>query len=500
MSVFEKIKRYYDSKKGIRQVLIIAVVLAFIFLNAILYTVVSTYGLYLHSNQEFDFSVSESTAELFSEDILAGRKVKITFLMAKEELQVHSSGLFVHRTAEEFKKAYPDFVELEYVNIYTGINQDNEYVDLNTYKTAMNGGENQLKKSSVIFSTDGAYRVVTDAVTTGGFSDFYTMTASGEVTSYNGQQIMAGMMKWVLSSEHKTAYFTNYHGETADPAFGTLLLGAGYAIEYIDLRENDVPSDCTLLVVSHPTADFETSLDGSVESELSRLKNYYQNGGKVYISLDPYANYLPALEGFLKENGIEFISNESGVRGIVRDSINAVVPSNGFTFTAKYASDETANAIKDRVAAVNDGGMLVRESGAFKLDSTLGAKPLFVSGEGASLYANDKVISDSGSYSLGAFNTSTGGGKVFALATVYFTASDAIVSGGYANGDIILGVFESVFGDTDLPFGTGGIMFISGMLDNLPKWQANIYTAVIMAIPLVFLAVGLVVYIKRKHR
>jgi hypothetical protein len=502
MDFLEKLKGYYGSKRGVRQVLIAAVVVAFIFLNAIVYTVISTYGLYLYTSEQLDFSISPATYELFKDDILAGKKVKITFLMAKEELKAHTSGAYVHRTAEELKSTYPDFVELEYVNIYTGINQDEQFVDLTKYKTAMNGGVNQLKKSSVIFSSsDGAYRVVTDGVTTAGFSDFYTLTAKGEVTSYNGQQIMTGMMKWVLSSEHKTAYFTNYHGETADPAFGTLLLGAGYNIEYIDLRENDVPEDCTLLVISHPTNDFETSLDGSIESEMSRLRDYYAAGGNVYISLDPYASYLPSLEGFLKENGIELMTDENRLnRGIVRDTVNAVVPSNGFTFTASYANNESAGAIKDRVGAVNNGGMLIRECGALKVNSELGAVPLFVAGSGATLYSNDKVISSDGSYNLAAYNKNTNGGGLFAIATVYFTASDAIVSGGYANADIILGVFEKVFGDTDLPFGTSAITFVSGMLDNLPMWQANIYTAIIMAIPVAIGAVGLVIHIKRKHR
>ncbi len=502
MKFLDKIKGYYDSKKGMRHALTAAVVVAFVFLNAILYTLVTTYGLYLYSASEFDFTVSESTAELFREDIEAGRQVKITFLMAREELEVHTTGSFVNKTAEEFKRTYPDFIEIEYVNIYTGINQDGVYVDLDEkYGEAMNGKKNQFKKSTVIFSSDDSYRVVTDAVTSGGFSDFFTLTKSGDVTSYNGQQIMAGMMKWVLSSEHKTAYFTNYHSETADPAFGTLLLGAGYAIEYIDLREQDVPEDCTLLIVSHPTTDFETSLDGDVESEMSRLKDYYSQGGNIYVSLDPYASYLPSLEGFLQENGIKLITNEEGtLRGIVRDNVYGIVPSNGFTFVAQYAQNDVASAIKDRVSSVNDGGMLVRECGAFSVDSTLGARELFVSSSSSSLFANDSVISDSGNYTLGAYSENANGGKVFALSTVYFTASDAIVSGGYANADIVFGVFESVFGDSDLPFGTSAITFISGMLDNLPRWQADIYTAIIMAIPLAIAALGAAVHIRRKHR
>jgi hypothetical protein len=83
------------------------------------------------------------------------------------------------------------------------------------------------------------YRVITDVYSTGGYADFYTLDKEGYATSYNGEEVMAAMINWVLSEEHKTAYFTQYHGEIVDIAFSNLLACAGYYIDVVDLRKNE---------------------------------------------------------------------------------------------------------------------------------------------------------------------------------------------------------------------------------------------------------------------
>src|SRR5215475_4362487 len=63
--------------------------------------------------------------------------------------------------------------------------------------------------------------------------------------------------------------------------FKDLLAKDGYEAKSIDLlRNSDVPSDCTALVVAGPTRNYE-------QPEVDSIKKYVENGGRAFFMLDP---------------------------------------------------------------------------------------------------------------------------------------------------------------------------------------------------------------------
>ena len=185
-------------------------------------------------------------------------------------------------------------------------NEKMEYVNVDKYT---NDGQTKLRRHSVIFECGENYRVITDTYTSAGFAPFFVVNSEKIALAYNGEETIASMISWVLTDERKTVYFTQYHGEIVDIQFSNFLASAGYYVDVIDLRRDEVPLDADLLIISSPTSDFEKG--SGVRAEMDRLKTYVERGGNIYVSLDPYVKkQMPTLYSFLAEWGIKFSTSE----------------------------------------------------------------------------------------------------------------------------------------------------------------------------------------------
>ena len=502
-----KIQKGEKAAYKISAAAITAIVLAVIFLaNVALYAVVELCGWYVTTPEKLDVSLSGATDSLFLSAIEEKRKVKITFCMSEDDVAVHDTGFLVYQTAKNFEERYPELIELDYVNIITQRNDRGELIDLTKYQKDMRGEDCYVGKTSIIFETDRAWRVITDRYSSAGYADFYTLDSQNYATSYNGEEVMAALVCWVLSDEHKTAYFTQYHGEVVDIAFSNLLACAGYYINVIDLRKVNIPDDADLLIISNPTSDFEKAREGSgIVTEIERIKAYMNRGGNLYVALDPYAKYLPVLEGFLAEEGIEFsysvASNGIKVRNLIKDNRNAIT-TDGFTLVAEYATNSLAQSIGDKVGSYSDGSVIVREASALSLSGN--AVPLLVSSLSSVAEADGKTVSSEGGYCLAAYSEreyeNGAKSKIFVIPSIYLAVSDSLVTNGYSNKDFVFAVLEYCFDSQTPPYGCKSVMFDNGILENLTVGTANTYTALIMIVPAALAVAGVVVTTRRKNR
>lgn len=481
--------------------LVISVLIVF---NIVLYAVVEMFGLYAHREEKMDLTLSGMTDALFEDAIKGGREVTITFCQYREDLEEHETGKFVYKTAQYFAERYPELIKLRFVNIITMVDQDTELLvdNLNDYRTDMKGNDTSLHGTSVIFESGRNYRVITDTYSTGGYADFYTLDREGYATSYNGEEVMAAMISWVLAEEHKVAYFTQYHGEIVDIAFSNLLACAGYYIDMVDLRKEEIKEDADLLVISNPTSDFEQG--SGIRTEMERIRTYAENGGNILVTLDPYARVLPVFEAFLLEHGIELATTPSKtgekLRNIVKDPQNAIT-TDGFTLVTDFTNDPLAQKISEKVDKYSDGNVIVKSAGAFNL--TGNAKPLLVSSGSSVAEAAGATVSKGGSYCVAAYSetaTENGSSKIVAISSIYVGAADALVSNGYTNKDFLYALFEEGFGGGRMPYGCKVSLYDTLTLENLTLGTARIYTALILFIPLALAITGTVIIVRRKNR
>ena len=332
----KRLGRHVTGRKGIGNTVTVAIIIAVVMLNILAYTVTNAFGLYLYSPEKEDLSISGNTDGLFEKALLLEKKVTITFCYAEDKLEKHDTGSFVLGTAREFEARYPELINVRCVSLLTKMDENGVIVDFKKY---IDDGKTAIKQNSVIFESgegeEWSCRVITDTATSAGFVDFYTLDSSGNIISYNGEEVIAAMISWVLQDEHPVAYFTQNHGETADVAFSNLLTCAGYYVEVINLRKQEIPADAGLIIISNPTSDFELSVaNAEVRGEINKLEDYLMGGGKLYVALDPYVRELKNLESLLKKWGITISGdyNDNGVlvRNIVRENSDAIT-TDGYT-------------------------------------------------------------------------------------------------------------------------------------------------------------------------
>ena len=492
--------------------LIIAVVAV---LNVLIYTLTSVFGLYLYSSTTYDFSLSGATDELFREAEEDGKDVTITFCMAEGDLEVHTRGAFVLRTVKKYAEKYP-FIKLRFVNLLTSMDKEGNIIDLSKYKTDMRGNESPIATHSIIFSSgEGAmenYRVITDTYSTEGFADFYAVDADGYVYSYYGEEIVGSMIAWVLQSEHKVAYMTSNHGETVDSVFANQLSSAGYYVDVINLRNREIPDDAGLVIISNPTTDFERSReDSDVRAELDRLATYLEegNGGKggcLYVSIDPYADKLPALEDFLSERGIT-VTGRQGEYGYSRDVIvdsGEGVTLDNLSFVASIADGKTASAIRDRFAPYTAASVMMSNACRLEIDPSKGAEALLVSSENSVVNAGGEVTDRAGSYAAAAYSereeADGARSRVFVVSSVLLTNADVLMANGYSNKEFIYSLLEVAFDGEVGIYGAHRIVFDTTIVEGLTQKMAGAYTVFLLAIPAALAVIGTVVCIRRKNK
>ncbi len=472
-----------------------------------------------------DLSITDSAKPLFDSAKTLGKKVTVTFCMSESEIQKHDTGSYVYRTAKEFVKKYPDFIEIKYANIFTYRYDDGtefkpeEYLKVPRKDESGTVDEYSLNKTSVIFErtqTDSAGNVVTDAlgnvvknikVVTGAneFSDFFTVDGEGYINSYNGEEVFSAMAGWVIADEHKTVYFTMGHGETPSVNFYNTLVCAGYYIEELNLRHNNVPEDAAFVIISNPKSDFERASENSgVVGELDRLNAYKERGGAFYVIVDPLSKKLKNLEEFVADFGISFRVSEDGDRLMIKD-LDRAIGTDGFTLVTNYAQSPVAKDAYEKISALG-GNVIIRDVAALICDETKGARPLLTSSASAVLEVGGETVDTVGTYTAVAYSEryteseKADNAKMIFIPSVYLTADDAMVTNGYSNKDFIYSLFDVFYGAENMPYGTNSVLQASTMLENLTLGASLVYTSVLLAIPVAITLVGAVIIIRRKNR
>ena len=497
----QKLSAFVHSRNFFSGVLVAVVVAAVVFLNIIVYTLGSYFKLYIHTEPVEDLSLAGASDELFAEAIEQGKKITVTFCMYEDDVKNHTTGSYVYRTAKEFETRYEGFIELRYVNVITKLDGGFKHFDTEKYEKDMRGNPTKINETTVIFECGDNYRVLTDAYTSAGYVDFYTLDEEMYITSYNGEEVFAAMSAWVLREDHGTAYFTTGHSETPNISLYNVLACAGYYVDTINLRREDLPADASLVVISNPMTDFERSAEGSsVKTEIDRLTSFVENGGSLLVTLDPMAKRLTVFEQFLADFGISVKRAESGASAIVKDVDNGIT-TDGFTLVCDYADSDVPVKMNEKTAGVG-GSIIVRTVAALELSG--GAQPLLLSSSSAVCQAGGETVDSTGSYAVAAYsaieNEDGSVARVVVVPSVYLTATDAIVTNGYSNKDFLYSLFDVFYGHGSMPYGCRSVVYDTNILENLTMGEARLFTALLIAIPVMLAGVGVFVTVRRRNR
>lgn len=501
-----------QNRTAVSATLTVLIICAVIAINVCAYALTGIFGLYFSSPERVDL-LSGATDSLFTEAISTERKITVTFCRDEASLKIHETGSLVYQTAKALEERYRDsgLFTLRFVNLITGIEETTgERLDLSKYKKDMRGNDTPINSSTVIFESGESYRTVTDTATSVGYSRFYTLTSGGSVYSFNGEEMITAMSLWVLSREHKVAYLTQNHGETADYALYSMLECAGYYVDVLNLRQREIPSDADLLIVSAPSSDFARGDDADVHTEIERLNDYMNRGGRLLVLFDPLVKKLTVFEEFLADYGFTLPSStdSDGIfsRHLVKEGGNSIPGFGGMRFIASVPSFEEGGVVaSDIKGAISRYGtdILVEQTAAIRLSGT--AKPLLVSSSESVLVSAGEVRDTAGSYAIAAYNSVPVGtegkhARIVLIPTVFLTSTQSVVNNGYANKNFVYATMKNLLDSTVSPLGCRSILTVNTAIQGMTETYSNLIFTTLCAIPLAIGLVGAVILRRRKNR
>ena len=539
MNVLKSKKVRYGS---VSVALTVAIIAAVILVNAIVTALVHKNELYLDMTAENVFTLSDTAKEYLAPISENQRRVKIIFCAAEDEIEADPYIYYAYHTAKDIREELGDeCVELEFVDIIKNPTKLKPYftgesTTPNAYAIILAG---QVKDEN------GEWK---DA-----YSQVYSATAlflgdsSGNVIGYNGEQRLVSGILTVTQSEQPVVCFTTNHGETSPEgtAFKVLLEDCGFKVKTIDLWNEEIDPDCTLVVINNPTSDFKAVSEYSKISEITKLERFLdeKKALMVFMNSETGSDYgvggrLPNLEDLLAQWGIG-LSRQIDDSGLMsscymieessEDKLSSVVNVGtyikgglGRSINAKLlARPEQPAVLFPRPAALintytdfdqqtdSKSGVEYR---VYKNDSNMTGRrcyDVFTSSTGASAMLNGSAAALTGPFSYMKItqethedhNAASGESYSYVLAcsSTDFVANGALV-GQYGNHAVLTRACHEM-GASKISVSIDAKYFTDNTIESITVGAINTYTVVLTAVPaLAIFVTGIVIMVRRRYR
>lgn len=519
-------KRFIKSRKmrygSVAVVLSLLVIVAVIIMNMIVAALAGRYEwMYWNMNSTLVYDISDDCEKYLAEFVFSevdrvngeyedmgeeARKVRIVFCDDKENVIADQSQKYIHNSIYEISELFPGQVEIDYLDIWENPSEARAYGVTST--------------TDVICAFDGRFETMN-------LADFYVFEASDSTSpvAYNGEKIIASCLMRVTQEKTPMCYLTANHGETfADYEFMRNVVEAGYTVSFLDLSVSDIPEDCDLLVTFAPKQDLIISDNVSDVSEVDKISEYMDQGGKymVFLSADTFVSGAHEnLEGLLADWGISY-RHEPGDDGVescyvIKDSSHSLTV-DGYTVLSENAKEGFGVEVMSDLSASNvfgnttcitfadgftrgtDGNYTALVNGTKRV-----AAPLMVSHDTAEAWASGRAVARATDepFVLMAmsYQDCDNGERAFlvASASTEFAGEGAMQSAVLGNNRTMTGILRYM-GRENAPVDLVFKPFGSTEIESLTTSSANTITVLLAVIPaVVCLLLGTVVLVRRKN-
>ena len=449
------------------------------------------------------YSLSDKAAEVLSG---IGETVDVIVLSDESAWIADPQGLRVRivEILQNYASMSGGRLRIQYVNpdlnSFAGPEYNNSLTELKEAHAELEG---MTRDDVILLSARRAVRVPAASLFSLGYDD-YGQTV---VTGMKADQELVGGLLYVLSEQVARVVFLEGHREDETGILRLLFERYGYTHSDVNLALQDIPEDTVVVISSAPKTDFLTE-------EIYKLEEYLSNGGNAMIFYDYNTLSLPLLDDFLGQWGLsvdsKMICDEQYSYFSQRNFVGAPVRAG----ILPSLSDAEASGIP--VAMV--GARPVRSEWAGDARGRFAAYPL-IQTYSASSYAKD--YGAGGAESLERESGDESG--PFALGyhvrqTTYDMAgspvhSNLIVSSIGLVDDIFLNYYGQYFYNIQLiadlandlnPFGQSVYIpgkQLGGEAMPVSAGQARaVLILMVITLPLVILALGILVWRRRRHQ
>lgn len=503
MKLLQNKKFKYGALAILLTVGVIALVVA---LNVVFTALSDHFGWKIDMSREQLYEISDMSDTMLNavrDNFKDGGKAKIVFMADQDIIETTTSTYMrqIYELARKYEKRY-DFVEVDCVD--PDLHPDK-------VKKYLQHSENaKLSATDVVFEGPGGkYKIVN-------YKAFLTVdTESGEVFAFAGERKITTTILSLVAND-TVAYVTVNHGEDVANLgeFKELLGIVGFNVQEIDLqKETPDPEKGRLLIINSPKTDFWGVNDPV--NELKKLDDFLDNFGHLMVFVDAdYLDGLRNLSTLMQDWGIAFKSN------IVTEGSANAMSVDGRTISATYPTEGNGASLHASIRGLDNVPKTV-----FSDTCTIDIKKV-TNATTYNRYATTPVLTTSGSATVLDRNDGSTAkaenlpvmvltveerildSKSGAAYDTYVLAcgssdfiSDAYLQGGYANKDILYSALRAMVMD-NVDLNTENISFREYKAESLDitTGEANGNMVIITAvIPVLVLAIGAVVFIKRRY-
>ena len=352
----------------------------------------------------------------------------------------------------------------------------------------------RLYENSVLVDCEGRYRLVsyTDIYVTDYSMDYYSYSYN-TTTSFDGENALTNALHYVSSDNLPKVYILTGHGESElGDSITEMLSQDNFDSEELSLLSMDaVPEDAAAVIINAPSTDLS-------EDEAQVLSDYLTSGGNVAL-----------LTGYMNADDMPNLKSVTESMGLTTDE-GIIIEGNGRMRLNRYPHYLLPTvADHDVTEALNEAGYYIMVPLAQPLveteDSTADITWLLTTSESsyAKVAALEMTVTDredgdtDGPFHVGA--VAENGGKLFWISSSYMLDSyvDNTVSG--ANSNLLLNVLNWMGGQEE------SISIRAKSLDNegltVTEGDSTLWSVVMIGvIPLTLVAVGLIIWMRRKRR
>ena len=464
---------------GFATLLVVAVIVITILLNIVVSTLDNVWGLSYDLSSNRLYTISDQTKRVVS---AIDEPVHIYALM-----QTGSESQTVENLLENYRRIAPDYITVTVVD------------PIQNPTFAQQFTSESLSVNSVIVTNDDGsrYRVI----------DQYDMYEFGYTSSYQltlrsfiGEQKLTNAISFVTADEVNNAYFLTGHQEASSSDLSYLvdyIEGENLVVSDISFNDMDKLKQGDILIIAAPQADLS-------EDERVAIREFLENDGYMLYLPDATCPELPGFESLLDLYGISVdhtlvvegdesayyrspayivptVEDHAVTAGLTENEQVAVLPyATSLSLPAIAHNDIEAEAILTTSAssyAKVDLNSTVVEKEAGDLSGPLNV--------GIALREIDMDGNDAGA-------------KIVVFGSAGFVTSSSFYSLS-GNTDLLLGAIRWMNGETDTVTIIGKNLMTNSLRFTSTAEMYAMAGVGVFLMPIVVLAAGVVVWLKRRH-
>lgn len=498
-------KLKYGTLATVFTVIVVAIVVA---INIIAQDVTERFDLTMDLTDNDIYTVSQDTIDYLKD---LDQKVEITVLA--DESAFENNAIYFKQASEVIKKyaLYSDNISISFIDMNKNPNIVSKYNDI--YK-------GDLAEGDIVIFREGTSDEDSDRIKVLSLNNLFTTSTDNygntTVTQSNAEQELTSAVMYVTDANPKKAVLVSTDMPTSVYASAQSLLkminSNGYDLEEVDLLTNDLDVENTdLLLILSPLNDFNNAV-------IDKISDYLYNDGKLGKNVLYMANYdqnkTDNIDAFLEEWGLS-VGDSYIAETNTSASQNVTVYGLGYTIRSSIgviANDDYADLVSDTTLPIavplprpietlwetngdretsvilttsNTSALVPRDaSDDFDISTAVtGMQNVMAMGSKYIFDDNNQKVTSNVMVMGSAF-----------MSDIYITSDTS-----YNNGEFILNSVNKMTGKSS------GITIVPKSLSlstiSIDDTQVTaIRTVVMFVIPLVIVAIGVVVYVRRRNK